>query len=131
MDNETKPRQDNERGEQKNNPKHYRKNNKRRNPHHNNRQGNQPNQNPKSGAFTISRGMVSTMSDLRGVDTWVNFTETEDKVLCEIRSAKYNINPIAVKYGGGGHAKASGASLKNKEEAMALLADLNALSQGE
>ncbi len=81
--------------------------------------------------FTISRGMVGTMSDLRGVDTWVNFTETEDKVLCEIRSAKYNINPIAVKYGGGGHAKASGASLKNKEEAMALLADLNALSQGE
>ena len=81
--------------------------------------------------FTISRGMVGTMSDLRGVDTWVNFTETEDKVLCEIRSAKYNINPIAVKYGGGGHAKASGASLKNKDEAMALLADLNALSQGE
>ena len=81
--------------------------------------------------FTISRGMVNTMSDLRGVDTWVNFTETEDKVLCEIRSSKYNINPIAVKYGGGGHAKASGASLKDRAEAMALLADLNALDQGE
>lgn len=81
--------------------------------------------------FTISRGMVGTMSDLRGVDTWVNFTETEDKVLCEIRSSKYNINPIAVKYGGGGHAKASGAALKDREEAMALLDDLNALSQGE
>ena len=81
--------------------------------------------------FTISRGMVNTMSDLRGVDSWVNFTETEDKVLCEIRSAKYNINPIAVKYGGGGHAKASGASLKDRAEAMALLADLNALDKGE
>ena len=81
--------------------------------------------------FTISRGMVGTMSDLRGVDTWVNFTETDDKVLCEIRSAKYNINPIAVKYGGGGHAKASGASLKDRAEAMALLEDLNALSKGE
>ena len=47
--------------------------------------------------FTISRGMVGTMSDIRGVNTWVNFTETEDKVLVEIRSNKYNINPIAVK----------------------------------
>ena len=81
--------------------------------------------------FTISRGMVGTMADLRGVHTWVNFTETEEKVLCEIRSNKHNINPIAVKYGGGGHAKASGASLKNKDEAMALLADLRALGKGE
>lgn len=81
--------------------------------------------------FTISRGMVGTMADLRGIHTWVNFTETEEKVLCEIRSNKYNINPIAVKYGGGGHAKASGASLKDKAEAMAMLADLRALGQGE
>lgn len=77
--------------------------------------------------FTISRGMVGTMADLRGVDVWVNFTETENAVLAEIRSNKYNINPIAVKYGGGGHAKASGVSLKDKAEAMAMLADLNAI----
>ena len=77
--------------------------------------------------FTISRGMVNTMGDIRGIDSWVNFTETEDGVLCEIRSSKYNINPIATKYGGGGHAKASGATLKNREEAMSLLADLNNL----
>ena len=77
--------------------------------------------------FTISRGMVSTMSDLRGVDAWVNFTETDEGVLTEIRSSKYNINPIAVKYGGGGHQKASGATLKNKDEAMLLLEDLNNL----
>ncbi len=75
--------------------------------------------------FTISRGMVNTMSDIRGIDIWVNFTETEDGVLCEIRSSMHNINLIAVKYGGGGHKKASGATLKNREEAMALLADLD------
>ena len=75
--------------------------------------------------FSISRGMVGTMADLKGVDIWVNFTETEENVLCEIRSSKYNINPIAVKYGGGGHAKASGATLKDKSEAMSLLNDLN------
>ncbi len=81
--------------------------------------------------FSISRGMVGTMSDIRGIDSWVNFTETEDGVLCEIRSSKYNINPVAVKYGGGGHAKASGATLKNRDEAMRLLEDLNKLSCGE
>lgn len=81
--------------------------------------------------FTISRGMVNVMSEIRGIDSWVNFTETEGGVLCEIRSNKYNINPIAVKYGGGGHQKASGCTLKDREEAMSLLADLNALSEVE
>lgn len=80
--------------------------------------------------FTISRGMVNVMSDIRGSDIWVNFTESEGGVLCEIRSGVYNINPIARKYGGGGHAKASGATLKDRDEAMRLLADLDALCEG-
>lgn len=78
--------------------------------------------------FAVSRGMVNTMSDIRGVDIWVNFTETEAGVLCELRSGRYNINPVAVKYGGGGHAKASGATVKNREEAMRMLADLDAMA---
>ena len=79
--------------------------------------------------FTISRGMVNTMADIRGVDIWVNFTETEDKVLVEIRSNKYTVQPIAVKYGGGGHAKACGCSVKDRAEAMALLEDLNSFNK--
>ena len=75
--------------------------------------------------FTISRGMVGTMGDLRGVDIWINFTETDEGVLAELRSSKYNINPVAVKYGGGGHQKASGATLKDRAEAMMMLEDLN------
>ena len=80
--------------------------------------------------FTVSRGMVNTMADIRGVDIWANFTETEKGVLCEIRSSRYNINPIAVKYGGGGHAKASGATVADKETAMAMLRDLNEIAGG-
>ncbi len=80
-------------------------------------------------AFTLSRGMVNTMADLRGVDIWVNFTETENGVWCELRSSRYNINPIAVKYGGGGHAKASGATLKDRAEAMQMLEDLKQLGR--
>ena len=80
--------------------------------------------------FTVSRGMVNTMADIRGVDIWANFTETEKGVLCEIRSSRYNINPIAVKYGGGGHAKASGATVADRETALAMLSDLNAVAGG-
>ena len=79
--------------------------------------------------FTISRAMVAVMSDIRGVDIWVNFTETDEGVLCELRSSKYNINQIAVKYGGGGHLKASGATVPDRETAMKMLADLDALTE--
>ena len=75
--------------------------------------------------FTASRAMVNTMADIKGVDIWVNFTETEKGVLCELRSSRYNINPIAVKYGGGGHQKASGATVPDRATAMAMLADLD------
>jgi len=79
--------------------------------------------------FTISRGMVGTMADIKGVDIWVNFTEVENGVLCELRSSRFNINPVAVKYGGGGHQKASGATVASKEVAMRMLADLNNMAK--
>lgn len=79
-------------------------------------------------SFSISRGMVGVMSDIRGVDIWVNFTETDEGVLAELRSSRYNINPIAVKYGGGGHAKASGATLPDRDAAMAMLRDLDEMT---
>lgn len=79
-------------------------------------------------AFTVSRGMVNVMAEIRGVDVWVNFTESTDgTVLAELRSRNLDINKIAVKYGGGGHLKASGASLKDKAQAMEMLADLDKL----
>ena len=80
-------------------------------------------------SFTLSRGMVNTMGEIRGVEVWVNFTETDDGVLTEIRSSAHNINPIAKKYGGGGHAKASGATLKDRAEAMQMLSDLIAVTE--
>ena len=80
-------------------------------------------------SFTMSRGMVNVMGEIRGIDIWVNFTETEEGVLCELRSNSYNINPIAKKYGGGGHEKASGATVKDREEAMRMLEDLMKLTE--
>lgn len=78
-------------------------------------------------AFTASRGYVNTLADLEGVHVWAAFAESDDGVLCEIRSSDPNINPIAVKYGGGGHAKASGATVRDRETAMAMLKDLDEL----
>ncbi len=80
--------------------------------------------------FTISRGMVGVMGEIRGVDIWVNFTEAEEGVWCELRSSRYNINPIAVQYGGGGHEKASGATVPDRETAMRMLADLDKIAEG-
>ena len=77
--------------------------------------------------FTVSRGMVNVMADIKGTDVWVNFTEADGGVLCELRSAGPNINPIAVKYGGGGHMKASGATVADRETAMQMLHDLDKL----
>ena len=82
-------------------------------------------------AFSASRGMVNVMSDIRGTDIWANFTETDEGVLCELRSADQNINPIAVKYGGGGHAKASGATVADRQTAMAMLAELDEMAGGK
>ena len=73
----------------------------------------------------ISRGMVNIMSGVNGVDIWANFTENEDgKIYVELRSNKYNINKIAVKYGGGGHLLASGATVDGWEVCDAVINDL-------
>ena len=80
-------------------------------------------------ALKAARAYVNVMGDVKDVDIWVNFAEAEDGVVCELRSSEYNINPIAVKYGGGGHAKASGATVKDKATAMQMLEDLDAMME--
>ena len=82
------------------------------------------------GAPAISSGLVGLMRDIKDVFVWVNFTESDDGVHCELRSNRFNINPIAVKYGGGGHKKASGCTVPDRETAMRLLDDLNTLAGG-
>lgn len=81
----------------------------------------------KQEACTVARAYVNVMADIKGVNIWVFFAEDENSVACELRSGQLNINPIAVKYGGGGHAKASGATVKDKAAAMQMLEDLNDL----
>lgn len=75
--------------------------------------------------FTISRGMVGIMAGIKDIDIWVNFTEDENgKIIVEIRSSKYNINPVALKYGGGGHKQASGATVESFDICKDIIRDL-------
>lgn len=80
--------------------------------------------------FTISRGMIGIMAGIKGIDIWANFTEDENKnVLVELRSSKYNVNSVAVKYGGGGHKQASGATVANFEVCKDIIKDLEKLME--
>ena len=75
--------------------------------------------------FNISRGMVGIMGGIKGIDIWANFTEDSDgSVICELRSSKYNINPVATMFGGGGHKLASGATLESLDKVSDVLAEL-------
>ena len=80
--------------------------------------------------FSVSRGMVNVMADIACVHIWVNFTEGENGgVLCELRSDSANINPVAVAFGGGGHQKASGATIADRAAAMKMLEALDKLAE--
>lgn len=83
--------------------------------------------------FTVSRGMVNTMAGIRGINVWANFTEDKENnvIVAELRSNRYNINQIAVKYGGGGHLMASGASLASWDDVDLMIHDLNELVRRE
>ena len=79
--------------------------------------------------FTISRGKVGVMSGIKGINAWANFTEDENgKIITELRCTnKYNVNPIAVKWGGGGHKQASGTTLDSFDDAYKVIRELEEL----
>lgn len=76
---------------------------------------------------SVSRGMIGQMAGIKEIPIWVSFTEDieNNKILAEIRSRAIEVVDIAKKYGGGGHALACGASLKDFHEADLMLNDLD------
>ena len=81
--------------------------------------------------FSISRGMVNTMANLDGVKIWCNFTEdpTTRKVVCEFRSKNITILPVAIKYGGGGHPFACGATVDSFDIVENILKDMDEIAK--
>jgi bifunctional oligoribonuclease and PAP phosphatase NrnA len=77
-----------------------------------------------SNAHSVARGLVNTMANIKGADAWVAFAEDEGKILVELRSRRCDVYPVALKWGGGGHAKASGCTVESRKEAFELLDDV-------
>jgi bifunctional oligoribonuclease and PAP phosphatase NrnA len=84
-------------------------------------------------AITSERGKenVNLFANIEGINAWCSITEDPDpKEPCwriSIRSKKTDISPVAFKWGGGGHAQASGAKIKDLTKLEAFLADLDRL----
>lgn len=71
---------------------------------------------------------VSYMDSIKGSLIWLAFIENADgTVRVRLRSRFIEINKLAEKYGGGGHACACGATVSSKKEMKALIADADEL----
>ena len=67
---------------------------------------------------------VGLMDKIKGSLIWLAFIENEDgSTRVRLRSRFIEIEELAGRYGGGGHANASGATVYSRKEAMALLRD--------
>ena len=70
--------------------------------------------------------VVSYLENIRGCLCWIAFIETDENIRVRLRSRFAPINVVAEHYRGGGHACASGATVYNREEVDALLAEADA-----
>ena len=73
---------------------------------------------------------VGTLDSIRGCICWVAFIENGDEqesIRVRLRSRFVHINSVAEKFGGGGHACASGATVYGKAQMEELLQDADAL----
>ena len=70
---------------------------------------------------------VGYMDSIKGSLIWIAFIEAEDGTIrVRLRSRFVTISEVAERYGGGGHACASGATVHSRKEMKALLADADA-----
>lgn len=78
--------------------------------------------------FETASNCVSYISTIKDSIIWLAFIEEDSgEFRVRLRSRFAEINGLAEKYGGGGHACAAGASVKNAREKRALLADADRL----
>ncbi|MBP5224847.1 MAG: bifunctional oligoribonuclease/PAP phosphatase NrnA, partial [Lachnospiraceae bacterium] len=71
---------------------------------------------------------VSLMDKIKGSMIWLAFIEYDDgSIRVRLRSRFVDVETLAGKYGGGGHANASGATVWSREEADRLIADADGL----
>ena len=70
---------------------------------------------------------VTAISTIKGCPVWALFIEYPDDIRIRLRSRGPVINKLAEKWGGGGHAKASGASLGSWDKLSDFIKDVDEL----
>lgn len=72
-------------------------------------------------------GKVNLLANLDGHPIWAFFTEQQDSTIrVELRSTgQYNVQKVAVLFGGGGHVAASGCTLKSFDDVKNVIVALN------
>ena len=81
----------------------------------------------------VSRALISQMAGIEEVPIWANFTydKKTNKILCELRSRRFQVLDVAKQYGGGGHLFACGCSVETWDEVNLIIKDLNKLVRKE
>jgi phosphoesterase RecJ-like protein len=69
--------------------------------------------------------LVSSLGNIKGIRAWCFFIEEEDQIRVRLRSKGPVINTIAMKYNGGGHPFAAGASVYSWAETENVIKDIN------
>lgn len=64
---------------------------------------------------------VGFLDTIKGSLIWLAFIETKENIRVRLRSRFITINEVAEQFGGGGHACASGATVKNRKEMQKLI----------
>lgn len=76
--------------------------------------------------FNFGAVMVNSLSGMSNFPIWTIFSESDEgKVRVELRSKKYNVQEIALKFNGGGHQKAAGCVLNNIDDYYKVLEALD------
>ena len=82
--------------------------------------------------FEQACACVGYMDSIKDSLIWIAFIEADDRcqgsrsIRVRLRSRFVTVNEVAEKYGGGGHDCASGATVHNRKEMKALIADADA-----
>ena len=82
--------------------------------------------------FNYAASMVNVLSGMKGYPIWALFCESDEGLVrVELRSKTYNVQEVAIKFGGGGHLKASGCRLQSISECQKVIDVLLQISKGE
>ena len=78
-------------------------------------------------SYDEAASLVSLLANIKECPVWVLFIEYPNEIRIRVRSKGPDINMLAEAYGGGGHQKAAGASVKSWIQTVSFIKELDRL----